>query len=257
MVQIRTDSGLTANNLTPEDFLALEQAPNIRPHVRGSFVENLTTTETDIWPEAAPLVLPTVAAAVAMEVVSSSGSDDVAPAVGARTVRITGLDAGYVRITQDIALAGVVPVAIPTALRIVERLEVLTFGTTETNVGVLRVRIVAGAVVQSHTPALWGQSIQSHFGVAAGETFLLKRFQVDLPQSIIASFRFIAVDAAGKITSSSKFFTGIIGNLPAPLPIGFLCLEQTTVRFLVQFASGTGNDASAIISGFAIDNSVL
>lgn len=61
-------------------------------------------------------VIPRPAAAVSMEIVSTS-DDDMAPSgIGARAVRLIGLEDDYDQVTQDILLGGLTPVAVPISL---------------------------------------------------------------------------------------------------------------------------------------------
>lgn len=89
-------------------------------------------------------------AAVAMEVISSSASDDGSPVgVGARTVFISGLDGSFAEISETVTLNGVTAVPLVNLYRRINSFEVLTVGSSNTNVGTLNVRVIAGAVIQA------------------------------------------------------------------------------------------------------------
>lgn len=88
----------------------------------------------DIWDGTGAYTFPSSAAA--MKISSSSTDDDGAPVgTGALTVRVIGLDANWLEVSQDVTLNGQTGVAIPTSLIRVYRAYVLTAGTGGQNAG--------------------------------------------------------------------------------------------------------------------------
>lgn len=79
-------------------------------------------------------------------VVSTSADDDSPSGIGARTIRVSGLDINYVARTETFIMDGLTDVASAYAdwYRI-NSVEVLTTGTSLTNVGTINVKIGAGA----------------------------------------------------------------------------------------------------------------
>lgn len=87
------------------------------------------------------------AAALAVEVVSSSTSDDAA-GTGARTIRVVGLSATYQYVTQDVIMDGTTEVVLATALIRVWSVRVLTIGTDTTPpTGNIDIRLADNTVV--------------------------------------------------------------------------------------------------------------
>jgi hypothetical protein len=96
----------------------------------------------DLWEGDGEVVLPSVASAI--EIVSSSAAD-TALGTGARTVRVSGLNAALLPISQVVPLNGVTPVLLATAYRRINDVRVVTAGSGEKNAGRITVRVVAGA----------------------------------------------------------------------------------------------------------------
>ena len=91
-------------------------------------------TNEDVWDGTGAYAFP--ASAAAMKISSSSTDDDGAPVgTGALTVRVIGLDANWLEVSQDVILNGQTGVAIPTSLIRVYRAYILTAGTGEVNAG--------------------------------------------------------------------------------------------------------------------------
>ncbi len=75
-----------------------------------------------------------LSAATALKI-SSSDAKDTSAGVGARTVRVMGLDSNWQEVSQDITMNGQTGVSIPTSLIRVYRAYILTVGTEEDNAG--------------------------------------------------------------------------------------------------------------------------
>jgi hypothetical protein len=86
----------------------------------------------DVWDGEGAYAFPSSAAAMK---ISSSDAKDTSDGVGARTVRVIGLDANWNEVSQDVTLNGQTGVSIPTSLIRVYRAYVLTVGSEEDNAG--------------------------------------------------------------------------------------------------------------------------
>lgn len=92
----------------------------------------VTTSYADVWKQ--NIVRTNPAAAVVLGIASSS-ANDTAAGTGARTVRVTGLDANYNFQQEDVTLNGTTKVnTVGTYLR-VNKVEVLTAGSGGVNAG--------------------------------------------------------------------------------------------------------------------------
>lgn len=82
--------------------------------------------------------------------ISSGDVNDDAGDTGARTAKVTGLDADWAEVEQTVTLDGQNGVSIPTSLRRVYRIEVLTAGSNGSNEGIL---YVGSGAIASGIPA--------------------------------------------------------------------------------------------------------
>jgi hypothetical protein len=99
-----------------------------------------------------------ISAAAAMKI-SSTDAKDTSAGVGARTVRVIGLDANWQEVSQDVTMNGTTGVAIPTSLIRVYRAYILTVGSEEDNAGDIW---VGTGVITDGVPAV------KHAGIKAG-----------------------------------------------------------------------------------------
>lgn len=102
-----------------------------------------SATETTLWNPATAYVFP--AAAISIEVISSSANDIDTTGTGARTVYIEYLDDTYATQTATLALNGVAAVAGPTDFFRLNRFYVLTAGSGGKTAGTVSLRLVGGA----------------------------------------------------------------------------------------------------------------
>lgn len=99
-----------------------------------------------------------ITAAAAMKI-SSTDAKDTSAGVGARTVRVFGLDTNWQEVSQDVTMNGVTGVSIPTSLIRVYRAYILTVGSEEDNAG--DIWIGTGTITDG-VPAV------KHAGIKAG-----------------------------------------------------------------------------------------
>lgn len=122
--------------------------------------------------------------------VFSSDANDTAAGSGARTIRLTGLDANWAAQTADVTLNGVTPVQASGTWRRVHKCEVRTSGPSNLtfNAGALTVRhAVTTANVFSVMPAGRNQSGVCGYTVPAGYRAFVRSFQVFLDRSTSAT----------------------------------------------------------------------
>ena len=111
------------------------------------------------------------------QVVSSSTDDDGDPAgVGARTLRVTYLpDWNTVETTVDLTMNGTANVATPACV-IIHRMEVLTFGATNVNVGVIKATADTDGTITEQILAGAGQTQMAIYGVSSLQTFYMTEY---------------------------------------------------------------------------------
>lgn len=125
-----------------------------------------------------------------MEILSDNAADTAA-GTGARTVRVFRLDDTFTPIQEDVTLNGITPVALAVDGFRGFRVQVLTAGTNESNVGTLTLRTTAGATPALASMALVlpdnGQTLMGIFTTRAGLTSYIARIQASMRQATAGS----------------------------------------------------------------------
>lgn len=209
------------------------------------------TVPEDVWTGGG--LYPFQAAAVSLEVLSSSASDTSA-GTGARTVRLTGLNASWVLQTVDVTLNGVSVVSVPTLtwLRLNSAV-VLTTGSGGTNAGIITVRIASAGATQGLIQVGDGQTSRCIYTVPAGYTALLYDLTVSMRRSDTgrtSEFELLSRDgAAASAPWLSRLILPVSNNASSTVvwqptvPLAFT--EKTDIRLVVTYVST--NDT--IVSG--------
>ena len=135
------------------------------------------TTEEDLWTVGGSYVFP--AAAIQMQVVSSSANDDGAPlGTGVQTVRIYYLDAAYVSKTTTVTLNGVAAVnTTATDIFRVQGFRVATAGSGGKAAGNILLQAVGGGVTYSQIATGYTRA-QHHLYCASGQGALHHKHHV-------------------------------------------------------------------------------
>lgn len=140
----------------------------------NKFAQNpaVGTTLEDIWFQGG--VLSYLTTAETLSIASSSPSDNGSP--GAGTVRVYGVDDNYIPVSEIVTLTGTTPVVTSQAFLRVNRMKVLTAGSTQTNVGNITATATTAATVQASIPALSGSTSKSQFTVPDGYFAFISTF---------------------------------------------------------------------------------
>jgi len=125
-----------------------------------------TTGAEDVWTGGG--TYPWMASATALEVVG--GANDTAAGTGARTIRIDGLTAAWVEVSQTITLNGATPVSIPTSLYRINGALIMSAGTGKVNAADITIRDAGAGTTRCVIPAGYGITRQSIYTVPAGHT---------------------------------------------------------------------------------------
>jgi hypothetical protein len=128
---------------------------------------DIATVPEDVWSGGG--LYPWMTAATSLEVVSTSASD-AAAGVGGRTIRVVCLDINFVEFFDTITLNGLTAVAMPRQCYRINLINVLSAGTTGTNVGDINIRDAGGGTIRGNVPPLAGISKQTNYTVPAGYT---------------------------------------------------------------------------------------
>jgi hypothetical protein len=188
-------------------------------------------------------------------VVSSSADDDGNPVgTGAQTVRVWWLNSANVESTEDVILDGVANVAMAAnTVRRINRVEVLTCGTKETNVGNITVFAADGVTVMAYMTAGMGVNDGIIQTVPAGKCDYVKSilFGNRGTQSTRGHLRSRAALAdpwhdvfrVGENTSCGRLYTF---DVPIPITAGYDYL-------MVLDADGAAPNVGATLQGWRAD----
>lgn len=128
-------------------------------------------TGTDIW-------IPPTQARI-HDIVSSDVNDDGSPVgTGMRTLRVYGLTGwGTAQVSEDVTLNGTTAVPTANAYVIIHRMEGLTFGTGETNAGIIKATAQTDATVTAAIQASMGQTLMLIYGVPSTQRVAIKKIK--------------------------------------------------------------------------------
>lgn len=154
---------------------AIAAAAGAVPHVRmidvvfrNPDVDTATVPET-VWPLGGLVAFRSAAAVV--EIVSSNAAD-AATGTGARTVRIDGLDADYVEVSETLTLNGTTPVVGVVEFLRINSVVVVTAGTGKVNAGNITLRDSGAGTTRSYIDAGRGRAEVGVFTVPAGHKIM-------------------------------------------------------------------------------------
>lgn len=137
---------------------------------RAGFASTTALQDIKEFDSSTNSTFPELTGAEALEVVSTSASD-TSTGTGARAVEIRYLDNTYTqRVSPWISLNGTSPVATNFTAKFIQSMEVSLLGSSETSVGTITLRTVAGSIIQEQVTAGGNRSLSSHFMIAANYT---------------------------------------------------------------------------------------
>jgi hypothetical protein len=111
--------------------------------------------------------------AVAMEIISSDVDDVSSTGTGARTVKVVGLDSSWNEQLETVSMNGTTAVTLTNNYRFIDRVEIITTGSSETNEGDITVQTVSGSNAVAVMPAGYGQNWTAAYTIPAGKTGFL------------------------------------------------------------------------------------
>lgn len=163
---------------------------------------------------------PAQAAAVALEVVSSSAADAFPAGTGARQVTIKALDDSFNEVADVVVnLNGVTPVALPggAIYRRVNRMDVTSVGSGEVAAGNITLRVPGPGAWQRYIPAGEAADRVGFLTVPANKWMILHSasFEVERSAADTVRIHLLAREASvpGPLTIEREFgFSGVITN---------------------------------------------
>lgn len=143
----------------------------------GHAPAGVQTTATDIWilADATPTqqiyIAPTAAR---VHAIVSTSTSDASAGVGARTVRVSGLtDWDTAEVTETVTMNGTTPVNTANSYVIINRMKVLTSGTTNINVGTITATAATDSTISGIIAIGDGQTQQCIVGIPSTQSLYL------------------------------------------------------------------------------------
>jgi hypothetical protein len=234
------------------------QIPGHRVISYSGFNNSIDSNQATVWPRTGRITYPS--AAVTMTVSSDSASDTSA-GIGARTVLIEGLDANYIEISDTITLNGQTGVNTPRPYLRVNRMIVLTAGSTfrsqgQIFIGVGVINAGVPATVYNLIPQFDNNLSQTMaFCIPAGHTGYVSSIRASFGNSATNNYLTALVSLTGQngIRRSVAGTTGEQGvaliNTDFPISV----TEKTDFE-MYAFDSGNGGVCTAGLSVLLIKN---
>lgn len=248
--------------MVPDDFklaVAAGLVPGWRRFRKFGMNDDVDAGTEQIWPLGTIKVLPTTAAVAS--VVSSTAADGVG-GTGARAIVVSGLDANYDEVEEEVTLTGITPVNTTQTFLRLNRAYITDVGSGGTNAGNITVSI--GGNAQAYIEASEGQSHQLDYCVPAGHTYF-----IDVYSTTVGDAGSDAIQILGQIrlydeTAPTDNYQGwrTISDLymPEESRINAFSVtaipQKTDIRGLVS-STGANHSATLIADGYLVRNDVL
>ena len=190
--------------------------------------------------------------------VFSSDAADASAGTGARTVRLTGLDADWEEQTVDVTMNGTTAVATTETWQRLNRMHVLTAGSGEENAGDITARhTTTTANVFATMPAGANQTTIAAFTVPAGKTMLIKRVAVQMGRNTASGSATVSlrVRPTGGVFRKRREFQISVGNgVDRAYETGILVEAQSDVKVRVDEVTANNTAVSAEFEYILFDN---
>jgi hypothetical protein len=225
--------------------------------------EDVTATEVTIWRKSGSVsyVFPTTAETVRVK--AGGNAADTAAGVGARTVKITGLDASWNEVTDTLTTAGASASAVSAnTYRRINKCEVIDSGTYGgANVGIVTIENTTALQELAIIDTQRGIADQAIYTVPAGKTMFVTRFTINVGDSNKSTIRGYVREEADVIAAPFRApelfvqfneFAGIGSITPETLRV---IPEMSDFYMTAQRISGGGSSAcSAEVDFDLVDN---
>jgi len=240
-------------------FLPSDVARNFDADVSAGRYQDLTSDDKfgenadidgaaeDIWDGGADWVPPTEARVHA--IVSTDNTQDKPAGTGALTVRVYGLDASFLEVTDDIILNGTTPVNTPKSYLMIYRLEVLTAGSGGSNVGDITATAAVDGTVTAKILIGNNQTLMAIYQVPASKTLLLRNIYAYMTKKVaaIAQVR-LWVKPLGSVWQLKKTFTlNATGSTFVDLDYAHKAIAE---KSLIKISADTDTANTGVGAGF-------
>lgn len=213
--------------------------------IQGANAATTTSGET-VWDES--IAYAFLAANMSSPTISSANANDTSAGTGARTVKVTGVDASFNVTTATLTMNGQTGVAVGVSMMTVNSIEVITAGSGGVNAGLIYVgtgTVTTGkpAVVHGIVAAGLNMSTSFIYCVPAGYTLLMQTLTA-ANRNTTAHGNELGIDAIVNLGLKKRMYTdGFVSttaranNVLMP-PLRFAEKTQLTATVLSSAASG-------------------
>lgn len=185
----------------------------------------------------------------------SSSANDTAAGTGARTVRITGVNASYVAQAETITLNGATPVSLVNSYMTINSITVLTAGSGGVTAGNLT--LAAGGVTHGYVAAGYNVANSMIYCVPASFSLLVTTLHIaNLAASAGGNVAQIAYSTNGAVSLTKGLFgwaTNMFFEKDFRRPLYFPAKTQIQVQVS---ATGTAGVMSGYLGGILLDQSI-
>jgi len=191
-----------------------------------------------------------------VEILSSDADDDDGD-TGARTVLVSGLDASYTEVSETATMDGTNAVALTQTFLRVNRLIVVTAGSSLSNEGTITLRVAGGGATMCVMAPLTGISHHGIYTVPNGHTFVI---QATGPHSASAGggYSLVNFETRSNSVANSPFLSritlaiwGFTTNIDA-FANGFVLTEKTDFRMRVTATAADNTECGCVLSGLLL-----
>ena len=212
---------------------------------------DLLTDPEDIWDAGGLYSFPT--SAIALELVSTSTSDDVA-GTGAQQVTVYGLDTNWLEQSEVVDTDGTTAVALANTYRRVFRAIVTRMGTDsdEANIGDISIQAVGGATTYAEIISGNGQTGMAIYTIPAGKKGYLSSVYATVNPKTSANLdmqmRFRDTTGTNPV-SAVKLFFGVSDSAPFLLNYRTPLQVSAQTDIIIRAVETSANDAD-VSAGF-------
>jgi hypothetical protein len=205
----------------------------------------------DVWPTGGDINYPADQEATTIE---SADADDAAGDTGARSVRVTGLDANNKALSEVVEMDGTTPVTLVNEYKRITDLEVIEAGSSNANEGVISVK--HSATVIATIPAGAGRMRAAMFTAPSDSVkYLLTRFYAAVVNGVNGSGTFNLFTRKSGGAWQLRAALGVYGNSKSSDQLELAIHLEGGEDVRVQAAAGADN--TSVVAGFQIKSGSL
>ncbi len=216
-----------------------------------------TAANEDVWNGGGDYTGFPDGAAETIEVFSSDAGD-AAAGIGARTIRLVGLDENFVEQSEDVTLNGTTAVATTKSWCRMSRMFVLTAGSSATNLGTITARhTTTTANIFAAMPAGDDQTLICATTVPAGKTMMIRRIAAQFGRNTSSGSADVALrirEEGGVFRKRRKVTIGVGSEVDRHYEGAVMVPARSDVKMRVEGVTSNNSSITAEFEYFLIDD---